>query len=286
MKGNKEKETEIRTKDAKKITRTVFSVVGNVLLLVIIALAVFVLVITITAKKDSDGAATVFGKQLRFVQSSSMEACDQTDISQYKIKSIKVKSCVFIDVIPTDAKEKEEWLKDVKVGDVLTFKYTYTKQETITHRVVSIEEKPNGGYVITLEGDNKADKNTVGQQIIDTSLTTSPNYIIGKVTGQSYVLGLVVYALKTPIGLVCFIIIPCIIIIAFQVMRIVRAVGADRKEKFAAEQANSSNEIEELKRQIALLQQTQSAVPTEKPAEEPERQQEPPETNERNDQNE
>lgn len=282
MRKNKTNETEIKAKDAKTITKTVFSVVGNVLLFVIIALAVFVLIITITAKKDSDGAATIFGKQLRFVQSGSMEACDQTDVSAYKIKSIKVKSCVFVDVIPESGTEREEWLKNVKVGDVLTFKYTYTKQETITHRVVSIEEKPEGGYVITLEGDNKADKDTAGQQIIDTSQSDSANYIIGKVTGQSYLLGLIVYALKTPVGLVCFIIIPCLIIIAFQVLRIVKVVGADRKEKFAAAQANSSNEIEELKRQLALLQQTQSVAQTEKsepnkPPQEPDKTDEPKE---------
>lgn len=242
-----------------KITaKKVLSIAGNILLYLILAIAVFVLIVSVTAKKDSDGTATVFGKQLRFVQSDSMEACDQTDVSAYKIKSIKVKSCVFIDVIPEDEAKREEWLKTVKVGDVLTFKYVYTKQETITHRVVKIEAKETGGYVITLEGDNKASDSEVLKQTIDTSQENSPNYIIGRVTGQSYLLGLLVYAFKQPIGMVCFVIVPCLIMIAFQIIRIVRTVSADKREKAALEEASRTNEIEELKRQLAALQQAAS----------------------------
>lgn len=242
--------------DTKTIVRKVFSVLGNVALCLFVALAVFVLVVTVTAKKDSDGTATIFGKQLRFVQSGSMEKCDQTDVSAYKIKSIKVKSCIFIDVIPEDEAEREEWLKSVKVGDVLTFKYMYTKQETITHRVIAIEEKETGGYIITLEGDNKVSETNVGQQKIDTSDTNSYNYIIGRVTGQSYILGLLVYALNKPVGIVCFVIVPCIVMIGFQVMRIIRTVNAGKKEKVAKEKESQANEIEELRRQLESLKQS------------------------------
>lgn len=248
-------------KTKTKITiKKILSIAGNVLLYLILAIAIFVLIVSITAKKDIDGTATIFGKQLRFVQSDSMGACDQTDVSAYKIKSIKIKSCVFIDVIPDDEAKREEWLKTVKAGDVLTFKYVYTNQVTITHRVVNIEEKATGGYIITLEGDNKVPvsavgQQTVGQQTIDTSQEAGTNYIIGRVTGQSYLLGLLVYALKQPVGIVCFILVPCLIMIAFQVIRIVKVVNADKQEKATAEKASQTNEIEELKRQLAALQQ-------------------------------
>lgn len=230
------------------------AVTGDVLLYLVIALALFVLIVSITAKKDVDGTATVFGKQLRFVQSDSMEQCDLTNVSGYEIGSIKVKSCVFVEVAPESDEEKAEWYKSLKVGDVLTFKYVYSKQETITHRIVNIQEKETGGYIITLEGDNKNAETNLLQQTIDTSLTESPNYIVGKVTGQSYLLGLLVYMFKTPVGIVCLIIIPCLIIIAFQVMRLVRVFGKDKKEKIKAEQQKQADEIEELKRQLAALQ--------------------------------
>lgn len=227
---------------------------GDVLLILLIVFALFVLTVSITSKKDSDGVATVFGKQLRFVQSESMEACDLTDVSDYKIKSIPIKSCVFVEVVPQGEQAKAEWYKKLKVGDVLTFKYFYTKQETITHRIVRIEENTTGGYLITLEGDNKTEDGAILQQTINTSLVDSPNYVIGKVTGQSYLLGLAVYALKTPVGIVCLIIIPCLIVIAFEIMRLVRVFGKEKREQAKDREEKREKEIEELKRQLALLQ--------------------------------
>lgn len=239
--------------------KNALKIAGDVVLYIIIALALFVLIVSITAKKDSDGTATVFGKQLRFVQSDSMGKCELTDVSGYEIKSIPVKSCVFIEVVPENEAKKAEWYKSLKVGDVLTFKYVYTKQETITHRIVDIEQNGEGGYLITLEGDNKNSDSNLLKQTIDTSLTDSPNYVIGKVTGQSYLLGLLVYAFKTPVGIVCLIIIPCVIIIIFEVLRLVRVFGGEKKEKLKAERQNQANEIEELKRQLAALQKGAAA---------------------------
>lgn len=239
----------------KQLVKKIASTTGNVLLCLLILFVFFTLTISITVKKDSDGTATVFGYQLRFVQSSSMEKSEQTDVSKYKIKSIPVKSCVFVEVMPKEETKRQEWLKTIKVGDVLTFKYVYQKQETITHRVIKIEEKSQGGYVITLEGDNKTESSSVGQQIIDTEDENSPNYIIGRVTGQSRLIGLVVYALRSPIGIVCIIIIPCLIMIAFQIMRIIDAVNKEKKEKLVEVQNSQASEIEELRRRVEELQQ-------------------------------
>lgn len=240
--------------EKNSLLKTVLKIGGDVLLFLVVAFALFVLIVSIAAKKDTDGTATVFGTQLRFVQSDSMAKCDLTDVSGFEIKSIPVKSCVFIEVVPEDAEKKAEWYKKLKVGDVLTFKYVYTKQETITHRIINIKDNGAGGYFITLEGDNKTSESNLLTQTINTSLSDSPNYVIGKVTGQSYALGLMVYAFKTPVGIVCLIIIPCLIIIVFEVLRLVRVFGGEKKERIKAEQAKQASEIEELKRQLAALQ--------------------------------
>lgn len=247
----------------KSTIKRALKIAGDVLLLLIIAFAMFVLVVSVSSKKDSDGTATVFGMQLRFVQSDSMAECELTDVSMYEIKSIPVKSCVFIETVPEDEQEKAEWYKRLKVGDVLTFKYVYSRQETITHRIVNIASSETGGYIITLEGDNKNSENGVLSQTIDTSLDDSPNYIIGKVTGQSYVLGLIVYALKMPVGIVCFIIIPCLIIIVFEVIRLVRVLGRDNKDRMKAECEKQASEIERLKRQIEMLKRNEETQETE-----------------------
>lgn len=244
----------------KDVVKKTLKIVGDVLLFIIIALALFVLVVSITSKKDSDGTATVFGRQLRFVQSSSMEQCAETDVSGYEIKSIPVKSCVFIEVVPENEAQKAEWYKSLKAGDVLTIKYVYTKQETITHRIVKIQEKETGGYIITLEGDNKGSDSRLLTQMIDTSLQDSPNYVVGKVTGQSYLLGLLVYALKTPVGIVCIVIIPSVIVLIFEVLRLVKVFGGEKKEKLAEKQKAQELELEELKRQLEELQRKQNGA--------------------------
>lgn len=244
----------------KTTLKKVLKITSDVLLFVLVAFALFVVVVSIVSKKDSDGTATVFGIQLRFVQSDSMAECELTDVSQFKIKSIPVRSCIFVQVMPEDEQEREEWIEKVQIGDVLTIKYVYAnKQETITHRVYSKEANDNGGYYVALRGDNKNSDSNLLSQTIDTSLTESPNYIVGKVVGQSYLLGLLVYAFKKPVGLVCMVIIPCVIIIVFEVLRLMRVFGNEKKEKQKAEQQKQADEIEELKRKLAQLQGEKSA---------------------------
>lgn len=233
-------------------------IAGDVLLYLFMVICLVTLVLSIVSKKDGDGAATVLGYQIRFVQSPSMEACEQTDVSGYKIKDIPTKSMVFVEVMPEDPIEAAAWYDELAVGDVLTFKYVYTTQETITHRIVSIEKNENGGYTIELQGDNKGENADVMTQTIDTTQVNSPNYVIGKVVGVSVPLGLLVYLLKSPVGIVCIIMIPCIIIIVLEILRIVSVVGADRRKKQQAIKEKQQSEIEELKKQLELLQAAQT----------------------------
>lgn len=259
MEEEGQKEVENVTKSPKSgvtIAKKVANIVLDVVVVAVLLLALFTIVVTVNAKKSQDkDASSIFGYQLRFVQSGSMEKCAYTDVSKYKVKSIKVKSCVFIKTAPTDVEKIKEWYKTLKVGDVLTFQY---KGEIITHRIVKIEEKETGnGYIITLKGDYKSSKdNEPAEQVIDTEVDTpaTVNYIIGKVTGQSYLLGLCVYVLKKPVGIVCVVIVPCLLMIVIQIFRIANVLGEDKKNKRKEEQAHKDDEIEELKRQLAAFQ--------------------------------
>ena len=235
----------------KKVWR-VCKIAGNVLLYVVLAIALFVVVLSIATKKDADGAATVFGKQIRIVRSDSMEKCEETDVSGFDIKDLPIKTLLVIDVVPTDAEEAKEWYKLVREGDVLTFRYKYTEQVTITHRVIKITEK-EGGYIIELAGDNKASEDTL-TQVIDTSDTESYNYVIGKVVWANFPLGWLVYALKTPVVVVCAIIIPCLIIIVLEIIKIVNVLGDGKREKIREEARQKEEEIEALKRRLAALE--------------------------------
>lgn len=237
--------------------RRVSKVLTNILFYLVLAIALFFLIIVIAMKKNRDDAATVFGYQFRIVQSASMEKHESVDTSNYKIKDIKVKSVVFIKVAPEDNLDLEVWYDSLEIGDVLTFKYVYTKQETITHRVIDIREKGTG-YLITLEGDNKAgDINTL-TQVIDTTIEENPNYIIGEVVGKSYILGLFLYALRDPIGILLIVIIPCLIIIILQIIKIVSVLHSDKKEKENSKLLSQKEELlkqqEEVRRQMKELE--------------------------------
>ena len=250
------------TNTTKQKVLRVLQIAGDVLFCLIIAFALFVLIISVSAKRDADGTANVFGYQLRFVRSGSMEKCDQTDVSGYKIKSIPVKSCVFIKKAPApeDQQALNEWCSALSVGDVLTFQYSKygaanIQDKVITHRIVKIEPK-EGGYIITLEGDNKNDTGSVGQQVIDTTKADGLDYIIGKVEGQSYFLGLCVYALKSPVGLIFIIIVPCMIIIAYEVIKIITVLNKDKKDRQQQEKTAKEDEIALLRKQLEELQKS------------------------------
>lgn len=240
----------------KKRLGVVLKIIGNVLLYALLVFCLFAVIVATVSKKSTDGAATVFGYQLRIVRSDSMEESEFTDVSKFEIKSLPVKTLLFIECVPTDGEEAEKWYGDLREGDVLTFRYVYTSQETITHRITKIEKKELGGYIFYLQGDNKSGEYSTLTQRIDTSDVESPNYVLGKVTGQSFLLGLLLYALKTPVGIVCIVILPCLIVIGLEIARIVSVLNSDKKEKERAERESRLNEIEELKKQLELLKKS------------------------------
>lgn len=241
--------------EKKSPIKKIINIVSGVILVFFIVLAVFSLILTITAK-NNNGAATIFGTQIRYVLTESMEECDETDVSKYDIGSISKDSMIFIETVPEDIAEAAKWYDALKVGDVLTFTYDYGgKQQVITHRIVDKIAKP-GGYEIHLRGDNKNSKSDPGIQIIDTSTPPgeATKYVIGKVTGQCYVFGWFISLLKKPIGLVLIIIVPALIIIGYEMIKIVNLVSKEKRKKANKKIAEQNDEIEELRKKLAELQ--------------------------------
>jgi signal peptidase I len=226
----------------------------DVLLYVFLAICIFAVLVTVLSKRDIDGAAEIFGYQMRVVTSDSMSESEFTDVSAYKIKDIPIRSMVFVKVMPDDPAEADEFYRSLKVGDVLTFRYVYTTQVTITHRITSITEKDTGGFVIELAGDNKNAEDGQLIQSIDTSIPNNTNYVIGKVTGQAYWLGLTMSFLMQPIGIILIIIVPCFIIILLEIFKIARVLGADKKKREQEEKEQKESELEELRRKLAELE--------------------------------
>lgn len=272
--------------------KKVFNIISSVVLYAFIVLCLALVVASIVSKKSESGAMTIFGYQARIVETKSMEWADDIQIEHLKLEgtdidslddlpigAIPKNSLVFVDVVPKDEAAAEEWYSNLKVGDVVTFMYgeygkIEGKQPVITHRITKITPKTGGGYILEINGDNKGltaeDKSSLADtatQYIDTSIE-SVNYVVGKVTGQSKLLGNLIYIVKQPVGIVCIVIVPCLIIIVLEIIKIMGVLGEDKKKKaeeekqrIEEEKQKQESEIELLKRQLAELQ---SHVMTEK----------------------
>lgn len=172
-------------------------VVHSILVSILAVICTAMIIITVISPKGVDGASQIFGYELSIVESNSMEACDQTDITGYEIGSLKKNTMIALTLVPEREDEAFDWYSNIEKGDVLTVRYTYDRQVTITHRVTSITQKEDGsGFIIELQGDNINSDASQLTQVIDTSETESRNYVIGKVIWKSYPIGFVVSGLQ------------------------------------------------------------------------------------------
>ena len=242
--------TNVKTEKTKKV----WHILQNIILYLFLLICIFSVILTIVSKKDADGSADVFGYQFRVVVSDSMAKNENTDVSSYKIGSIPIRSLVVVKTMPDDPKEAEEWYRGLEIGDVLTFRYVYTTQVTITHRIVDIDEKDTGGFIIKLAGDNKNSDSGQLYQSIDTSIPNNTNYVIGEVVAKNYLLGFILSILMTPVGMVLMIIVPCMIILLLEVMKIAKMLGEEKKFKAQEKLDEKEKELDELRRRLAELE--------------------------------
>ena len=164
------------------------------------------------------GSLDLSDTQTRIVISGSM---DGEPRDQYEIPTIPVGSMVFISETPTDETSRNSFYASLEVGDVVTFNYIHPashERMVVTHRIIDILSVDDH-YTYTLKGDSIADDPTNGSVQV---VTSDSGDIIGKVTGVAPWLGQLVVFLSTWEGKVSLILIPCIILIAYEVVNIVR----------------------------------------------------------------
>ena len=276
--------TENEVKKPKTVLQKILDVALTVIVVIVVIVAIFVLLVTITSKKSPDGAANIFGYQMRTILTGSMEKCkhedpseecDHVDVSKYEIGHLPVDTMIFIELVPEDKDKANEWYKNLKEGDVLTFQYA--GMGVVTHRIIEIEPNSTGGYEIDLMGDNRGDDGTAGVQTIITNNADSTNRVIGKVVGQSLFLGKAVTIIRKPVGAIFVILVPCLLIVIVEVVKIIVVLTEDKRAKKKAQKEErkaleektetAREDIEELKKQI---EQTKLALnSTDAPPKEP-----------------
>lgn len=135
-------------------------------------------------------------------------------VSPSMVPTIKVNDAVIIKRV---SKNK------LKKGDIITFTSSDTRYYglTITHRINKVEKLKNGDVLYKTKGDNN---NTV-----DASLVKFDN-VYGKVIFKIPKIGYIQYFLKTPLGWLILVIIPCICIVLYDFIKIINAING-RKER-------------------------------------------------------
>ncbi|HEX5448338.1 MAG TPA: signal peptidase I [Candidatus Saccharimonadales bacterium] len=97
-----------------------------------------------------------------------------------------------------------------KVGDVITFRETNSR-DTVTHRIVSVKRTADGQIFYTVKGD--------ANPTPDADPVAKSN-VVGKVGFSVPYVGYVIGFLKTLYGLMLFIVVPGVIIIYREIMKI------------------------------------------------------------------
>mgnify|MGYP004591436345 FL=1 len=108
----------------------------------------------------------------------------------------------------------------IKVGDVITFNSTDYRSSgvTVTHRVKKIEKTSDGKYLFTTKGDANNTEDATRQPF---------SSIYGKVLIRLPKLGYIQYILSTVLGWLLLIIVPTVLIIGADIIKIIKTVKND-----------------------------------------------------------
>ena len=127
--------------------------------------------------------------------------------------NIKVYDVVFVKRVKTE---------DLKVNDVITFYSTdsFFGNTPITHRIIEVIDKPDIGKIYRVKGD--------ANEVADDE-KVYPSNIIGKVMFKIPQLGRLQYFLASRKGWILAIIIPAIIIIGYDIYKLIRLIKLRKK---------------------------------------------------------
>lgn len=119
-------------------------------------------------------------------------------------------SVVLVEEVPTSK---------IQEGDIITFQRTVdgSQPNYVTHRVVKVVKKENGRYFRT-----KGDANEEADQYL-----VAPEDVIGEVMFSIPVLGYAVTVAQSDLGIVAFVIIPSILLIASEVCNLLFTARTD-----------------------------------------------------------
>lgn len=135
-------------------------------------------------------------------------------VTKSMIPTIKVNDAVVVKRVDED---------NINIGDVITFssKNSYYTGKAITHRIVRKKKMEDGSYLYETKGDNNA--------LADESLVDVES-IYGKVVLKIPKVGYIQKFILSPFGFVMSIVIPVVLVIVYEVLRIYKIYNVKKRE--------------------------------------------------------
>ena len=130
------------------------------------------------------------------------------------LPAIDIKDIVVTKKIPAE---------ELDVGDIITFISPDTRYGgiSITHRILDkTYDESLGSYTYRTKGDNN--------NVADTALVPNTN-ILGKVILKIPKLGYIQDLLASKGGLIIVVLIPCLVILSYDIMKIMKKIGTKTK---------------------------------------------------------
>ena len=185
-----------------------FSILGNVffvLLLLIMATLSFFLI----QSRIAGGVPEVAGYQMYIVLSGSMSPEFDTG------------SLAFVQEVDTDG---------LAVGDIITYRSQADSDSLTTHRIVDIIRNDSVQFVTRGDANNVNDPNPVLAE-----------NVVGQVSGSVPYVGYVLNFVQTRQGLILLIFVPGVLIIIYELGKIMKYLTQDKNGKSKKEKGDSSN---------------------------------------------
>lgn len=229
-----EKEVAKKTKSkGKLISKIITGIFATLVLILLISQVVGAI-----TSKNNYGVPNLFGKQILVILTDSMEP------------AYKVDEAIFVNKV--DLKTlKASTTPEAKDGDTITF-YDPQNKIVITHRIIEVIEREDGGIDFRTLGDNLNAQTCLARYngpctIANADYVKGEN-VLGVVVGKSAFYGQVINATKKPETILIVSVIPLIFVFASSVADIIKISKMSEEEFEYAE----LDEFEALKQQEKL----------------------------------
>ena len=206
-------------------------ITGNVLFYGLIFLLLLFSISNLSIKREGD-IANIMGRGFLPVLSDSMEGS--------KKDSFDKGALVFVKLLNQEEK------KSLEVGDVITF-YDTSLRAINTHRIVMVSDT----YVVT-----QGDKAAASAQYVPGGDNTGIQYEVVTYanikairTGHINGLGGAINYLQTPVGFALFVILPVVLLLAYQGFVLTKTLLAVNKEKNEAKHATDKEALLEAEKE-------------------------------------